>query len=299
MINWLIVKSLRLENQQKIMTVSSVTLPSGEISVFANEENNLPSLTNTTNKTIKLKIQAEGKWSYGGDNAFANQVDGDGNTEKTGRDPYMRFPDITPAALVAVKNGQAVASGKEQIIELSPSESVSFINNDQPGVYGDNSGSLTIKWSIAGISSDGSSPTNAPVSGDKETDITLPTGELTVYANQEQDLPQLKNETDKTITLKLQAEGLWDYGDTEVFVKKVDANGNFENSGREPYMRFPNITPAALVAIKNDQALASGKEQLVELQAGETVSFMNNDQPGVYGDNSGTQTVKWSIWSAK
>lgn len=280
------------------MTISSITLPSGEISVFANEENNLPSLTNTTNKTIKLKIQAEGKWSYGGKDAFANQVDGDGNTEATGRNPYMRFPDITPAALVTVKNSQPVASGKEQIIELSPYESVAFINNDQPGVYGDNSGSLTIKWSIAGISSDGSSPTNDAVSGDKETDITLPTGELTVYANQEQDLPQLKNETDKTITLKLQAEGLWDYGDTEVFVKKVDANGNSENSGREPYMRFPNITPAALVAIKNDQALASGKEQLVELQAGETVSLMNNDQPGVYGDNSGTQTVKWSIWSA-
>lgn len=76
-------------------------------------------------------------------------MDGDGNTAQTGRNPYMHFPDITPSALVAVKNGQAVASGKEQTIELSPGEFVSFINNDQPGVYGDNSGTQTVKWSIA------------------------------------------------------------------------------------------------------------------------------------------------------
>jgi hypothetical protein len=280
------------------MTLSSITLPSGEITVFANEENNLPSLTNTTNKTVKLKLEAEGQWSYGGKDAFANQVDGDGNTTQTGRNPYMRFPDITPSALVAVKNGQAVASGKEQTVELRPSESVTFINNDQPGVYDDNSGSLTLKWSIAAISSDGSDPTNNSVPNDKNTDITVPSGELTVFANEEQNLPKLTNESDKTITLKLQADGLWDYGDTEIFAKKVDANGNSENSGREPYVRFPNITPAALVAVKNDQAVASGKEQLVELKPGETVSFIDNDQPGVYVDNSGTQTVKWSIWSA-
>lgn len=71
------------------MTQSSIKLPSGELTVFAKEEQNLPSLTNQSDKTIKLKIQAEGKWSYGGKEAFANQVNGDGNTAQTGRNPYM------------------------------------------------------------------------------------------------------------------------------------------------------------------------------------------------------------------
>ncbi|MEY3866634.1 MAG: hypothetical protein RLZZ338_525 [Cyanobacteriota bacterium] len=280
------------------MTKSSITLPSGEITIFANEEKNLPSLTNNSNKTIKLKIKAEGKWSYGGQGPFANEVDGDGNTAQTGRNPYMRFPEVTPSALVAVKHGQPVASGKEQTIELSPYEFVAFVNNDQPGVYGDNSGSLTIKWSIAAISSNDSSTTNKSVSVDNNTDIALPTGEITVFANEETNLPILTNESDKTITLKLEAEGLWTYGDSQIFAKEVDANGNSEKTGREPYVRFPHITPAALVAVKNDQAVASGKEQKVELKPGETVSFINNDQPGVYGDNHGSQTVKWSIFSA-
>jgi len=280
------------------MTSSSITLPSGEITIFANEEKNLPSLTNNSNKTIKLKIQAEGKWSYGSKDAFAYEVNADGNTTQTGRNPYMRFPEVTPSALVAVKHGQPVASGKEQTIELSPYEFVAFVNNDQPGVYGDNSGSLSIKWSIAAISSNDSATTNKSVSVDNNTDIALPTGEITVFANEEQNLPILTNESDKTITLKLEAEGLWNYGDTWIFAKEVDANGNSENTGREPYVRFPHITPAALVAVKNDQAVASGKEQTVELKPGETVSFIHNDQPGVYADNRGTQTVKWSILSA-
>ena len=292
------VKLLMSVNCYKKMTKASIQLPSGEVTVFANEEKNLPSLTNNSDKTIKLKIKAEGKWSYGGKDAFANQVDGDGNTAQTGRNPYMRFPDITPAALVAVKNGQAVASGKEQTIELSPGEFVCLINNDQPGVYDDNSGTLTIKWSIAGISSNGSATTSQTISGDNNTDIALPSGEITVFANEEENLPSLTNESDTTIALKLQAEGLWTYGDTWIFAKEVDADGNSENTGRQSFVRFPNIPPAALVALKNDQAVASGKEQTVELKPGESVSLINNDQQGAYSDNSGTQTVKWSIESA-
>lgn len=51
------------------MTNSSIQLPSGEITVFANEEKNLPTLTNNSYQTIKVQIQAEGKWSYGGKDA--------------------------------------------------------------------------------------------------------------------------------------------------------------------------------------------------------------------------------------
>jgi plastocyanin len=279
------------------MNKSSIVIPSGELIVQAAEENNLPSLTNTSNKRLTLKIQAEGMWSYGGEDAFANQVDANGNVAETGRHPYMRFPDITPAALVAVKNNQAVASGKDQMISLDPGESVFFVNNDQPGVYGDNSGSLTIKWSIAAINlSNGN--TLSQQGGEINSDIELPSGELIVEATEEQDLPTLMNESDKTITLKIEAQGLWNYGDTSIYAKEVDANGNWESSGQEPKMRFSNIKPAALVTIKYDQAIGSGKEQTIQLKPGEVVSFINNDETGYYFDNSGTQTVKWSIVSA-
>lgn len=198
------------------MSKSSITLPIGELTVQATEENNLPSLTNTSDKRVTLKIQAEGKWSYGGKDAFANQVDGNGNVTQTGRNTYMRFPDITPAALVAVKNNQAVASGKDQTISLEPGESVFFINNDQPGVYADNSGSLTIKWSIAAINP-GNGNSSTKQGGESNSDIELPSGELTVEATEEENLPTLTNESDKTITLKIEAEGLWNYGDTWIF----------------------------------------------------------------------------------
>lgn len=279
------------------MSKSSIILPSGELTVEAAEENNLPSLTNTSDKRLTLKIQAEGMWSYGGEEEFANQVDGNGNVTETGRHPYMRFPDITPAALVAVKNDKAVASGKDQMISLDPGESVFFVNNDQPGVYGDNSGSLTIKWSIAAINP-GNGGSSTTTGGDINSDIELPTGELTVEATEEENLPTLMNESDKTITLKVQAEGLWNYGDTSIFAKEVDANGNAETSGQEAKMRFSNIKPAALVTIKYDQAIGNGKEQTIQLKPGEVVSFINNDEPGYYFDNSGSQTVTWSIVSA-
>ncbi|MFB2895907.1 hypothetical protein ACE1CI_23605 [Aerosakkonemataceae cyanobacterium BLCC-F50] len=279
------------------MSKSSIILPSGELTVEAKEENNLPSLTNTSDKRLTLKIQAEGMWSYGGEEAFANQVDGNGNVAQTGRHPYMRFPDITPAALVAVKNDKAVASGKDQMISLDPGESVFFISNDQPGVYGDNSGSLTIKWSISAINPS-TCHTSSQQGGEINSDIELPSGELTVEATEEQDLPTLMNESDKTITLKIEAEGKWNYGNSWIFAKEVDANGNAETSGQEAKMRFSKIKPAALVTVKYDQAIGSGKEQTIQMKPGEVVSFINNDETGYYFDNSGTQTVKWSIVSA-
>lgn len=279
------------------MSKSSIILPSGELTVQANEEKNLPSITNTSNKRLTLTIQAEGKWSYGGKEAFANQVDGNGNVAQTGRNPYMRFPDVTPAALVAVKNNQAVASGKSQMISLEPGESVYFINNDQPGVYDDNSGSLTIKWSIAAINPS-NSDSSTKQDGENNNNIELPSGELIVEATEEENLPTLINESDKTITVKIESEGLWNYGDTWIFANQVDANGNTENSGQEQKMRFSKIKPAALVAVKSDQIVGSGKEQTFQLSPGEVVSFINNDEPGYYFDNAGNQTVKWSIISA-
>ena len=276
------------------MAKTDILLPSGELTVHANEEKNLPSLTNASDKKIALKIQAEGLWTYGSHSTFGKQVDANGNSEKTPYDGNVRFPNLRPATLVAMKNNQPVASGKEQTIELTPGETISFINNDAPGIYGDNKGSLKVKWSIASVkSSNGTAASNNPSNGG----IKLPTGELTVLSTEEKNLPSLTNKSDKTIVVKIQAEGEWNYGPAWVLAKLVNGDGNSEWSSREPYMRFKEFPPAALVAVKNNQAVASGKEQTIELKSGETVSFINNDEPGYYNDNTGSLTIKWSIAS--
>jgi len=277
-----------------------IELPSGELTVEANQEKYLPSLTNESAQAIVLKISAQGAWNYGSEWKFADLVDANGNLADTGRQPYLLYPNITPAALVAFKNDQkttAVASGKEQTIELQPDDKVSFINNDQEGVYHDNSGTQVIKWSIAGVKS------SYGISGGSYDDdvsipIKLPTGKLTVDAREEKDPPSLTNKSGKTVTVKIVTEGQWNYGVKDAFAHQVSGDGNTADTGRKQYMRFKNALPSALVSVKDvnsDQALASGSLQTVTLLPGETLYFFNNDQCGAYHDNSGTLIVHWSI----
>ena len=120
-----------------------------------NEMNNLPTYTNPSDKTIVVKIEAEGTWSYGAPDPthkFDLQVDGDGNqhmAEKELQDNDLRFQDKLPAALIALKNGAVVASGKGPYeVTLKGHESLSFVINDEPGFYKDNNDKLIVKWSI-------------------------------------------------------------------------------------------------------------------------------------------------------
>lgn len=137
------------------------------------------------------------------------------------------------------------------------------------------------------------------VSLTKDNKITLPSDQLTVEAKEDKDLPALTNQSDKTITLKIHAEGQRNFGEASYYGinKFVDADGNPEGKELEQYMHSRHIKPAALLALKHNQAVAHGKEQTIELKPGETVSFINNDIPGWYSDNKGSQTVKWSVVS--
>lgn len=291
------------------MATKGITLPSGQLTVPANEENNRPFLTNQSDKTVTVKIEAEGQWNYGDPekHGINKLVDADGNPEPNPEaKPKLRYPDIRPAALVALKDNKPVAHGKNQTIELKPGETVSFINNDQPGIYTDNKGSQTVKWKVVGASSStSSSGQNSVPSGsqlNQDNKITLPSDQLTVEAKEDKDFPALTNESDKTITLKIQAEGQWNYGEASYWGinKLVDADGNPQGNELGQYkefLRFKDIKPAALVVFKNNQAVAHGKEQTIELKPGQTVSFINNDIPGWYSDNKGSQTVKWSVVS--
>jgi hypothetical protein len=136
-------------------------LPKGELIVKANwgndatEINDLPSFTNPLPEPVTAKIEAEGLWSYGaadGVYEFDKLVDGDGNlalAEKERLENHLRYTQLPPATLIILKNGELVASGKgPHEIALDPGDRVSFVLNDEPHYYKDNTGELRVKWAI-------------------------------------------------------------------------------------------------------------------------------------------------------
>lgn len=135
--------------------------PKGELTVKADwgnddeEINALPGFTNPLPERVTAQIEAEGLWSYGapdGVHLFEKLVDGDGNlemAEKERQENHLRFTDWPPAILVALKNGQYVASGKGPYeVTLDPGDRLSFVMNDEPHYYKDNKGDLLVKWAI-------------------------------------------------------------------------------------------------------------------------------------------------------
>ena len=107
---------------------------------------------NTWGRTIRVRFETSDTWNYGGTEGYVQQVDGDGHAGGAIRD--ARFPNAQPCSLVSFRNGLAnpefVASGKVQTVDIQPGETLFFINNDQPGYYGDNSGRLVVRWTIVG-----------------------------------------------------------------------------------------------------------------------------------------------------
>jgi hypothetical protein len=69
--------------------------------------------------------------------------------EKERLENHMRYTQLPPATLVILKNGELVASGKgPHMIPLAPGDQVSFVLNDEPHYYKDNTGELRVKWAI-------------------------------------------------------------------------------------------------------------------------------------------------------
>ena len=138
------------------------------------------------------------------------------------------------------------------------------------------------------------------VTEDPQTTLEAPaiqgSGEIAVHANQEYDSnATFTNNFDRAIVVQFMTsdDQEWNYGGTPGHSVMVSADGHLDGDVRSA--RFQGIPPAALVAVKGDQAVAHGKHQTVTLQPGETVYFVNNDQLGYYGDNTGTLRVNWSI----
>jgi ABC-type phosphate transport system substrate-binding protein len=144
-----------------IVPLGDRDLPKGELIVNAdwgNDESemaNLPSFSNPLDEEVTVNIEAEGTWNYGapdGENQFAKQVDGNGNltmAAKEWQENDMRYSQAPPAALIALKNGEFVASGKGPYdLRLAPGDTISFVMNDEPHFYKDNTGALQVKWAV-------------------------------------------------------------------------------------------------------------------------------------------------------
>jgi hypothetical protein len=84
------------------------------------------------------------------------------------------------------------------------------------------------------------------------------------------------------------------------YKKLVDGDGLTREKSDEKFkFKYPNLNPAILVgeikdAKGNTKSTVSGKKQSFELQLGDSVSFIINDDPKWYGDNAGKLTLSYS-----
>jgi hypothetical protein len=272
----------------------NTSTPSGSLSLPASQEQDLPGFTNTSGVAVKLEIRTQGTWSLTDKDPKYGAVDGNGVDVRGD----ARFPQVKSGSVVAqIKDSQgnlkSLISGKEQTFELQPNETVTFIVNDDLKYYGNNVGNAKINYSVVPACNKEEKPqTPDPITS------CLPDGTLTVFANEEVNLPKLTNTLGKSVTLKLQASGQWNFGTDPNPANIVDANGSTRDRDQNGFlfpMRFSGFKPSTLIALKNNQVVASGKSQTISLQAGETVSFIMNDQPGIYRDNTGSQILKYSF----
>ena len=136
---------------------------------------------------------------------------------------------------------------------------------------------------------------------------TTQTGSLDLLSTQFTDLPSLINNSGSAISVTIAATGQWSLvspatSDSTLAKYKtpVDGDGYPRDQSDEKYaFKYPKLNPAALVAeIKdasgNTKSTFSGKQQSFELQPGETVSFIINDDPKWYGNNVGNLTIGYS-----
>ena len=136
---------------------------------------------------------------------------------------------------------------------------------------------------------------------------TSQTGSLELLATQLNNPPALANNSGSTVTVSLTATGQWaliNFATSDPSLVKyktpVDGNGHVRDKNDEKFgFKYPNLNPGALVgeikdAKGNTKSTVSGKQQSFELQPGDTISFVINDDPKWYADNTGKLTIAYS-----
>ena len=110
------------------------------------------------------------------------------------------------------------------------------------------------------------------------------------------------------MTVSLTATGQWaliNFATSDPSLVKyktpVDGNGHVRDKNDEKFgFKYPNLNPGSLVgeikdAKGNTKSTVSGKQQSFELQPGDTISFVINDDPKWYADNTGKLTIAYSV----
>ena len=137
---------------------------------------------------------------------------------------------------------------------------------------------------------------------------TSQTGSLELLATQLNNPPALANNSGSTVTVSLTATGQWaliNFATSDPSLVKyktpVDGNGHVRDKNDEKFgFKYPNLNPGSLVgeikdAKGNTKSTVSGKQQSFELQPGDTISFVINDDPKWYADNTGKLTIAYSV----
>jgi hypothetical protein len=119
-------------------------------------------------------------------------------------------------------------------------------------------------------------------------------GSFELLSTQLKNPPSLTNNSGSTVTVAITATGEWSLlkadfatSDPDIirYKKLVDGDGLPREKRDEKFkFKYPNLNPAILVgeikdAAGNTKSTVSGKQQSFELQPGDSVSFIINDDP--------------------
>jgi hypothetical protein len=134
----------------------------GSFELLATQEVPLAALTNVSNHPVKVAITSTGQWSLINFETsdptlvkYKTLTDGNGYVRDKNDEKYkFKYPHLNPGALVsevkdAKGNVKSSVGGKQQNLELQPGETLSFVMNDDSNYFKNNTGKLTISYSIA------------------------------------------------------------------------------------------------------------------------------------------------------
>ncbi len=130
------------------------TSPKTEERTVEASDTNGESYTNNTDEPVTISFTATGKWQ-----AIPNNPDIDvpeyakGELSPDGvqqfeSNPNMPCPDLSLGALVVKIGRECLAYGKQDSFLLKEKQTARFLMNDVEELYGDNEGSITVKFSV-------------------------------------------------------------------------------------------------------------------------------------------------------
>ena len=133
-------------------------------------------------------------------------------------------------------------------------------------------------------------------------------GSFELLATQEVPLTVLTNVSDHPVEVTITSTGEWSLINFETsdpklvkYTRLTDGNGYVRDQNDENYkFKYPHLNPAALIAeIKdakgNVKSSVGGKQQSLELQPGDSLSFIINDDASYFQNNFGKLTITYSI----